>query len=272
MEALFDALGAGDLRQVERLIAAGCDVNAPNTLGDTPLIVAALTGSLEIVCRLIEAGADVNQVNPYAESPETYHPLFAAACQGNAAMIDYLVPKMEPALKRETLESALFQAVQDNNGKIVKTLIGNHQVNVNSCRPGVFQQQGWSVLMDAVEAQNLAVVRTLLEAGADPNYADRDEGKTPLMCAIDGFNEAILCSLVQANADVNAATYSGKTALMKASESGKVKMVEILLQAGVDVRAIDGAGMTAFWYAEKMGNTELADYLQRAVTSMDRSP
>jgi len=54
--------GGTDFRDVyEFLVKHGADVNAPDALGDTPLIAAVRTGNRVTVKRLIEQGADVNR-------------------------------------------------------------------------------------------------------------------------------------------------------------------------------------------------------------------
>jgi outer membrane protein assembly factor BamB len=59
-EALREAARAGDLAQIESLLAAGAPVDAPARYGQTPLYFAAEKGHLEAARRLVEAGADVN--------------------------------------------------------------------------------------------------------------------------------------------------------------------------------------------------------------------
>ena len=59
-EALREAARAGDLAQVDRLLAGGAPVDAPGRYGQTPLYYAAEKGHLAVVRRLVERGADVN--------------------------------------------------------------------------------------------------------------------------------------------------------------------------------------------------------------------
>jgi ankyrin repeat protein len=59
-------------------------------------------------------------------------------------------------------------------------------------------------LSPAVEGGNLAIVRTLLEAGADPNFVEESGDETCLMQAVAKGHLPIVRALVGAGADVNA--------------------------------------------------------------------
>jgi ankyrin repeat protein len=84
------------------------------------------------------------------------------------------------------------------------------------------QESGWSALMLAAENQQLESTRTLLAAGADPNYAMPD-GWTALHHAVDSECDGqsqtsvpaegrLTALLVSAGADTNAVwTHGGQT-------------------------------------------------------------
>lgn len=57
---LHDAAVSGSADMVRMVLASGCDVNARDSNGFTPLINAAIFGHLEVVRTLLEAGADPN--------------------------------------------------------------------------------------------------------------------------------------------------------------------------------------------------------------------
>lgn len=57
-ESLHEAARTGQLPQVERLIAQGARVNAPDEAGRTPLMLAAINGHTAVVQRLLAAGAN----------------------------------------------------------------------------------------------------------------------------------------------------------------------------------------------------------------------
>lgn len=56
--ALQDAARAGNLPQLERLLQQGAALNAADTAGRTPLILAAMQGHTAVVQRLLAAGAN----------------------------------------------------------------------------------------------------------------------------------------------------------------------------------------------------------------------
>ena len=94
-----------------------------------------------------------------------------------------------------------------------------------------------SSLHAAVENRNLPMVNLLLEYdGAVAlnwfDYVDR----TPLMIAVEMEDVAMARRLIEAGADVNAhdAPRAGDTALHVAASNGMLEMVELLLHAGAD--------------------------------------
>lgn len=70
---LFAVVKAGDLTELQALLAAGSDVNARDQYGQTPLIYALSEGADdEVVGRLLEAGADVNVTTEAGWTPLMY--------------------------------------------------------------------------------------------------------------------------------------------------------------------------------------------------------
>lgn len=57
-ESLHEAARTGQLPQVERLIAQGARINAPDEADRTPLMLATIHGHAAVVQRLLAAGAN----------------------------------------------------------------------------------------------------------------------------------------------------------------------------------------------------------------------
>ena len=87
----------------------------------------------------------------------------------------------------------------------------------------------------AVHNDDLAQVRQLLAAGADPN-ATNDYGATPLAEAAITGNVAVLQALLKAGARVNDANPAGQTALMVVARTANVAAARALLAAGEDAK------------------------------------
>ena len=151
-------------------------------------------------------------------------------------------------------------------------------------------------LADAVEQQDAATVRSLLEQGADVNASQAD-GMTPLHWAVYHDDAGVAEQLVEAGADVRAVTRyglaalsiactngngdiaelllnagadpqttlpGGETALMTASRTGEIGPVAALLARGADVNAKEHKGQTALMWAAAEGNLEVVDALLSA--------
>jgi len=99
--------------------------------------------------------------------------------------------------------------------------------------PEVANADSVTCLMFAAKRGHTAVVKALLDAGADVNASDRD-GKPLLMHAMD-LDEYVEVArlLIAAGADVNAAMPNGWTVLQHAKDKGRTEIVALLKEAGV---------------------------------------
>ena len=67
--SIWTAVQEGNIEAVKQHLAAGTDVNAKNTSGQTPLHYATFYGHKEIAELLIAKGADVNAKNDNGRTP-----------------------------------------------------------------------------------------------------------------------------------------------------------------------------------------------------------
>ncbi|MBL7259708.1 ankyrin repeat domain-containing protein [Paractinoplanes lichenicola] len=95
---LVEAAGWGEPRQVEALLLAGADPNAPDAEGTTPLYQASVQDRADNVRALVAAGADPNLESG---SGSEGLPLCAAACWGHAEVVRILLAAGADPVRRE---------------------------------------------------------------------------------------------------------------------------------------------------------------------------
>jgi ankyrin repeat protein len=115
-------------------------------------------------------------------------------------------------------------------------------------------------LADAVQQQNAAAVRVLLEARADVNLPQGD-GATALHWTAHWDDRETAALLLRAGANVNAVTDQGITPLMQAALNGSTAFADTLLKAGANPNLASSVGETALMTAAGTGNVELVRLL-----------
>ncbi len=108
-------------------------------------------------------------------------------------------------------------------------------------------------LIRAVKANDLALARDLVAAGADVNARDAIKDSAFLYAGAEGLNDILRLTLAN-GADVRSTNRYGGTALIPASEHGHVETVRILIAAGVPVNHVNDLGWTALQEAILLGD------------------
>lgn len=90
---LHQAASRGDAAEIDRLVAAGADVDARDRWGNTPLHRAAAGGRLLAARRLLDAGADLDSRNDDGETP-----LHEAHFRNQVEVVELLIRAGAPAL------------------------------------------------------------------------------------------------------------------------------------------------------------------------------
>jgi len=152
--------------------------------------------------------------------------------------------------------SAVADAAMRGDKAAVRALV-DKESNVNAP-----QIDGTTALHWAVRADDLELTEMLLKAGAQPSAANQS-GATPMLLSAMNGNAAILKRLIQAGADPNAPlSQTGDTALMIAARSGQVDAVRALLDHGAKVNAKESwGGTTALMWAVSERHSDVVQLL-----------
>jgi len=175
-QALFDA-ARGDIAALDRLIAAGAPLQASDAAGQTPLLLAVQNNNLDAATRLIAAGADIN-----AQAANRDTPWLLAGALGRTAMLRLMLPKgPDFSIRNRFGGNALIPACERAHVDTVAFLVTT-KIDINH-----INNLGWTCLLEIVilgdgGPRHVEVARLVLDAGANPNIADRD-GVTPLQHA-----------------------------------------------------------------------------------------
>lgn len=183
-EKLLSAAAGNDVATINALLATGVEIDARNAAGETALLVATHANNVEAARALIDAGADVNAKDRINDSPYLY-----AGARGH---LEILKMTLTHGADLRSINryggTALIPASERGHVETVRTLIEadvdvDHVNNLN-----------WTALLEAIilgdgGPRHVAIVKLLVDAGADVNLADGD-GVTPLENAQRrGFSE-----------------------------------------------------------------------------------
>lgn len=150
------------------------------------------------------------------------------------------------------IKNPLMIAVNQGRSMKVRLMIASG-ANVNEVDTEYYSRTALHV---AVERNNLQILQTLLNSGADVNMQDQHQ-KTPLMMINWNTSGEILQLLVQHGADLDKGNSNGQTALMDAARYGNINAVKALLESGANVDIRDGFGNSALDIASSKPVIEL---------------
>jgi ankyrin repeat protein len=169
---LHAAAANGDVKEIERLIAAGERPDIQDARSRTPLHVAVYRKHHDAARALIRLGA-----NPNAFDADRYDILTIAAVQND---IDMLKLALEGGANPGNVTSpydgtALIAAAHRGHVEVVRILIA-HKAPLDHVN-----RLGWTALIEAVVlgnggADHVATVEALVRAGADADIKDRHGG------------------------------------------------------------------------------------------------
>ncbi len=158
----------------------------------------------------------------------------------------------------------LLEAVESGDSPAAIQLAKAKGTNVNAA-----DANGTTPIMYAAAAGDLALVRALIEAGADVKLKNQLGTSALTEAAIIG-SAPIIEALLKAGADPNFRTPDGETPLMAATRSGKVDAARVLLSAGADINAKETwGGQTALMWAAAQSQAQMVKFLASKDASLN---
>ncbi|MDR2148161.1 MAG: ankyrin repeat domain-containing protein [Tannerella sp.] len=225
---------------INELLKIGLDAQDSN--GKTPLILAAWEGDLKTVKKLLALGADISVTDNLGNNVLHY-----AARQENLEVLNVILDtNVDVNLKSEGgyKQTALFAPAEVGRIPILRTLLER------GANPDIQDRYKMTALQWAIQQGKVEAVKTLLAFKANVNTKN-DKGVTPLMsAATKGILECVQM-LVEAGAEINATAKDGFTALMFCTYYGNTEVVKYLLKQGADKSVVGKKGETALSIAEK---------------------
>jgi ankyrin repeat protein len=275
--AIHFAARVGDLESVKLLLAAGVDINAltqaegaanrvtsqlgiaktVGTLGYTPLLVAVVRGQVDLALYLLDHGADLNNISA------GFTPLHWASSQWESFTANPVYGFEDP-----------MAGIPDRQAKLrlVKALLAHGaDVNARMTKPqpsfagGYLDATGATPFLLAASANDIEMMRILLDAGANPKILSATNGSAIMAAA--GLNHSIgedtvteaqametVKLLLDLGVEPKGETTFGENALFGPAYRGWNKLLAQLIDLGVNVNALSKAGVTPYLAAHGDGD------------------
>jgi hypothetical protein len=170
------AIAHGMTGRVRLLVEHGADFTTPGDDGVSPAELAATTGHPDIAADLVARGAPAPDLDPPAA-------FAAAALAGDAEQARRLQaahPALAGDVRRARPALIVWAAAEGRPGAVEILAAAGWDVNVKG-RTDVPSDTEWqTALHAAAQAGDVALARTLLDLGADPDIRDHRFGGTPL--------------------------------------------------------------------------------------------
>lgn len=228
-----------------------------NFQASKPLLRAIRVGNEDDVWLLLTR-SDVEQFSVNDEQGQSS--LSRAVMDGHEGVVRILLSRIKNSLDLEARDASgamlLMRAVESGNVAMVKLLL-DKGANIDAT-----DGDGGSLIFRAVSGRSEALVGFLLDKGADGDAKDR-YGVTLLSQAVRAGNGALMAMILDKGAYMEARnTLDKDTPLLLAVKEMKKGLVEMLLDRGANMEARDGYGqMTSLGHAAAIGNEDMARLL-----------
>lgn len=245
---LFSAAKADNPNSIDVLVQNGAAVNARDNLGSTALHMAVRWNAISAAESLLNLGFDVNSQNVGGKTA-----LDEAAVEGNVVMAKMLLSRgADPNVYDMNGNNSLFGAIRANHFDMVKLLLGA------KANPQSQDLNGRSAYHEAAILGDKDTIVLLRSFGANPLARDK-AGKTPLSIAFGQEREIMYAIL---GSDKMIADSDGNTPVHIAiQEKVGVPILKSLIENGFPFDSRNSSGYTPLSVAISQNQKDAAELL-----------
>jgi ankyrin repeat protein len=256
MTPLLYAARQNSLQAAEMLVKAGADLNMADPDGTSPLVMAIINAHYDLPVYLMDHGADPNIADKFGRTA-LYAAVDMHTLEKSATRPD---PKeTDKATSLDVVKAALAHGANPN-AALIQSAPGRGSLDV----PDHYLGAGATPFLRAAKTGDAAVMRLLLEKGADAKAVTKDHTTAMILAAglswvmgitnvdeKDALEAIKIC--IEQGVDVNAVNDKGETALHGAATSGRDQVVAFLVEKGAKLDIKDKDGRTPLDVAMGVG-------------------
>ncbi len=259
---LLFATREGAIDATRALADAGADLNLGDPDGITPLSMAIINGHYDIAALLIDKGAKVDAGDRAGRTP-----LFFAT---DMHTLEWLFSRPVPRASGELDSPDIVVKLLDKGANVNARLTGRPFILHHNATGNRTISEGSTALMKAATTSDVALMKVLLDRGADPSIRTRNN--TTALMAAAGLNWVDISSLgteqasidaitllLDRGVDINATNDDGETAAHGAAQRGADKVLQFLFDRGAKLDVKNNEGRTpndeALGQLEESGDT-----------------
>jgi ankyrin repeat protein len=252
MTPLLFASREGCVECARILVEAGADPNAADPDGVTPAISAIINGHYDVAALLVEKGADVNLADNTGRTP-----LYAAVDFNSIPASNRPAPNVVPnrATSLDVIKLLLDRGANPNPRLKKQQPYRTKVDRGNDTMLGA----GTTPFIRAAKAADVAAMRLLIAAGADPTLATGNDTAVDVSAATPARRGGGGINGLMAAAGLG--TKEEDTTGRFKTEAEIIDAITICLDAGTDINAVESNGRTALHGAAQKGYDQVVRFL-----------
>ena len=248
---------SGNIEVVKYLTSKKVNIDDKDLLGDTVIFHAISSGNLELVKMFIEKAVNLNATNAQGETPLSY-----AVTTGNSELVKIILEKgINVDVKNQRGETPLSIAALNGDLNLVSLLLKN------GANLDIKNNQGNNAIVSAIGSGSLETTKFLLKNGAKIDVKNSSENPTLNYPLTSGNLEMVKFLVDNKYLSIDSKTQQGSTPIHMAAMSGNLELVKYLQKKGASLESKNNLGDTPLMEAVSSGNLEMVKFfLDKHVT------